>query len=234
MRLLYPLRVASLLVLITFYGCSGVNEFARYDITNSTIYFKSSAKYSASNVRVNLGEKIFTNKNPVEIILEEIGEGYTESEVQQKVNRAYKPDSVALSLSDGIKGGLRDYFNFTPVESSSNNPAYLFETRLVKFELLSGSGGIDARIAAEVLIVDRKSAKTVWRNTHSVRTPLKESVIGYYPDGRVKTAVSIINAIRLMQMTVKEISDAIHVTTEELSYELTDELRYDIAYRHDD
>ena len=233
MRPLYPFQISFLFVILAFYGCSGVNEFARYDITNSTIYFKSTAKYSASNVRVNLGDKFFSNKNPVEIILTEIGEGYSESEVQEKVNKAYNPDSTAGSLSEGIMGGLRDYFNFTPVESSSNNPAYLFETRLEKFELVSGSGGIDARISAEVLIVDRKSAKTVWRNTHSVRTSLKESVVGYYPDGKVRTVVSIINAIRLMQMTEDEIRNAINVTTEELSYELTDVLRYDIAYRND-
>lgn len=223
-----------LLAFLTFTGCSGVNEFAKYDITNSKIYFKSSAKHSASNVKINIKDFYFSDNSPAEIILTEIGENIMSGNVQKKVDRAFQPDTVSIKLSDGVMGGLRDYFNFTPVESSADNPDYLFETRLEKFELSSSTYGIQARISAEILIVDRKSAKTVWRNTESVRTPLKESLAGYYPNETVRTAVSIVNAVRLMEMTEEEIRDAIYFTTDELAYELTDVLRNDIAYRDEE
>ena len=227
----YTIKLLLLFGVIAMSGCSGVNEFARYDIRNSKILFKSSAKHSASNVRVNITKPdIVSDNNPVEIILTEVGENIFSSNVQEKINRAYQPDTVSSRLSDGLKTGLGDYFNFTPVPAQSDNPDYLFETRLEKFELGSGSYGIYAGISAEVLIVDRKSAKTVWKNTERVSTPLKEAYYSYYPDKRVRTATSIINAVRLMNMTEEEIRDAINFTAEELAYELTDVLRNDIAY----
>lgn len=223
-----------LLVLIIFgvsTGCSGVNEFAKYDIRNSKILFKSSAKPTASNVRINLtNPEILPGNSPVEIILTEVGENMMSSGVQKKIDRAYEPDTVSGKLLEGVRTGLLDYFNFTPVRSSSENPDYVFEGRLERFELTSSSYGIRANISAEILIVDRKSAKTVWQNTERVSSPLKESVYSYYPDRRVRTATSIINAVRLMEMTEEEIRDAINFTAEELAYELTNVLRNDIAY----
>jgi hypothetical protein len=212
-------------------GCSGVNEFAKYDIRNSKILFKSSAKHTASNVRINLtNPEILPGNSPIEIILTEVGENMMSSSVQEKIDKAYEPDTVSGKLSDGLMKGLLDYFNFTSVDTQGDNPDYLFETRLERFELSSGSYGMHALISAEVLIVDRKSAKTVWQNTERVSSPLKEAFYSYYPDRRVRTAVSIINAVRLMEMTEDEIRDAINFTAEELAYELTGVLRNDIAY----
>ena len=229
------IKLLLLLGVLAISGCSGVNEFARYDIRNSRILFKSSAMHSASNVRVNITKPdIVSDNNPVEIILTEVGENIFSSNVQEKINRAYQPDTVSSKLSDGLKTGLGDYFSFTPVSAQSDNPDYLFDTRLEKFELGSGSYGIYANISAEVLIVDRKSAKTVWKNTERVSTPLKEAYYSYYPDKRVRTATSIINAVRLMNMTEKEIRDAINFTAEELAYELTDVLRNDTVQKEAD
>ena len=233
MRKLYSfLTLFSILVILS--GCSGVNEFAKYDIRNSKILFKSSAKHSASNVRINItNPELFSGNSPIEVILTEAGEQVMSSQVESKIRKAYEPDTVSVKLMDGVRTGLGDYFNFTPVYDNAENPDYLFETRLEKFELGSGSYGIYARVSAEVLIVDRKTAKTVWRNTETVSSPLKESVYSYYPDRKVRTAVSIINAVRLMEMTEDEIRDAINTTSEELAYELTGVLREDIAYAKD-
>jgi hypothetical protein len=163
------------------------------------------------------------------VILTDIGENYMESEVREKLKKALHPDSISASISEGIEEGLITYYNMKPVGSTDDKPDYIMETRFEKFRLRSSSMGVYANINSKVIIIDRKTAATVWENVESYHVPIYDVIITYTSSRVVRTTKSIINAIRLLQMTEEEMAIAISIASEEVGKEQSDQLREDIA-----
>ena len=152
-----------------------------------------------------------------------------ENEVREKLEKALYPDSISSSISEGIEEGLITYYNMKPVDSVVDKPDYIMETRFEKFRLRSSSTGVYANINSKVIIIDRRTAATVWENDESYHVPIYDVFITYNSSRVVRTTKSIINAIRLMQMTEEEIATAINIAAGEVGKEQSDQLREDIA-----
>jgi len=95
--------------------------------------------------------------------------------------------------------------------------------------LRSNNVGVFANIDTRVIITDRKTAVTVWENCEWSDIPIYDVFISYTSSRIVRTTKSIINAIRLMQMTEEEIAVAINIAAGEVGKEQSDQLREDIA-----
>ncbi|MBC8490365.1 MAG: hypothetical protein H8D45_30485 [Bacteroidetes bacterium] len=93
----------------------------------------------------------------------------------------------------------------------------------------SNNVGVSANIDSRVIITDRKTAVTVWENYESSDIPIYDVIISYTSSRIVRTTKSIINAIRLLQMTEEEITIAINIASGEVGKEQSDQLREDIA-----
>jgi hypothetical protein len=116
-----------------------------------------------------------------------------------------------------------------PVDTVSDKPDYIVETRFERFRLNSSSIGVFANIDSKIMIIDRKTAKTVWENHESSHVPIYDVVISHTGSKIIRTTKSIINAIRLMQMTEEEIVIAVNISAAEVGKEQSDQLREDIA-----
>ena len=215
--------------LILSLSCSHTNELAKFDLLKRTVLFKHYSKHDLTRVNVSIDNEYIHGDDPFVVILTDIGESYMESEVSEKMQKALNPDSISISISNGIKEGLITYYNMKPVISLADDPQYIVETRFERFRLRSNNVGVYAKIDSRVIITDRNTAVTVWENGESSDIPIYDVVISYTSSRIVRTTKSIINAIRLLQMTEEEIAVAINIAAGEVGKEQSDQLREDIA-----
>jgi ABC-type uncharacterized transport system auxiliary subunit len=210
-------------------GCSSVNELAKYDLSSQKFLFKNSVKSTLTSINVSTGNTASKDKDLLDVIIEIAGETYVSDEVRKKLNKVFKPDNLALEISEGVMEALQTYYNITPVESLQDNPAYVTETRLENFEIISSESGLFTKITAEVKITSRRTGALVWRNHETVTLPLEESVSSYTADKTERKLKSVINLSRLLSITEKELEKAIDNTASQVGYNLSDDLRDDIA-----
>lgn len=219
-----------LLILFTLsLSCSHTNKLAKFNLVNRTVLFKHYAKPDLTRANVSIDDEYLYNDDPFTVILTDIGESYMESEVREKMQNALNPDSISVSISKGIEEGLITYYNMKPVSSLAGDPQYIVETRFEKFRLRSSSAGVFANINSRIIITDRKTAVTVWENSETSNIPVYDVVISYVGSRIIRTTKSIVNAIRLMQMTEEEIAASINIAAQEVGKEQGDQLREDIA-----
>ena len=178
---------------------------------------------------MSIDDEHFYKDDPFTVILTDICESYAESEIREKLQRALNPDSISFSISKGIEEGLITYYEMKTVDTLSDKPDYIVETRFERFRLSSNNIGVFANIDSRVMIIDRKTAKTVWENHESSHVPIYDVVISCTGSRTMRTTKSIINAIRLMQMTEEEIAIAVNISAAEVGKQQSDQLREDIA-----
>lgn len=220
-------------MLVFIIGCAHTNEFAKYDMNSKRALFKTYINPDLAKVGVHIstGSDYGHNdaKDIIIIILKEAGSYYIEDKVRDKLRNAVNADSIVTAISSGIKDGLMTYYRINPVESLDKDPQFIVETRLLGFKLNSTPSGIYAKADTKVIITDRGTAKTVWENRESTSVPLYDVFYGAFGYQAVRTATSIINAYRLINMTEEEIRAAVNIAAGEVGIEMTDTLREDIA-----
>jgi len=209
-------------------NCTHINELYKYDLSEKLYYFKYSVNPEISRVNIEINSGYYGSNFPVSVILSEIGGSILGAGVSEKLNNAIQPDSITFIISEGIKNGLTDYYDIIPVESISDEPDFIVETRLKKFSLTSNIYGVYANIDTKVLITSRMNAGTAWESDICSKYPIHDIITGYSSNPWVRTTGSVINAVRLMQMTEEEIKEAINNTVIMVSEEQTERLRQDI------
>jgi hypothetical protein len=224
----------SIILFLPFFVCAlcgcgtHINSFGTFNLSNKNFMLRQYVSPGLTRVNVNAGENYYEN-NLVAVILSNVGGTIAENSVREKINSAINPDSIAYSISKGIGEGLKTYFYANIVESLDENPQFITETRLEKFTIISNSSGIYAAVDSRVIITDRGTAKTVWENTESSDVPIGDVVYDFTCNRYIRTAKSVINAVRLMQMSGEEISAAVNIAAEESGKRQCDRLREDIA-----
>ena len=111
--------------LILSLSCSHTNELAKFDLLKRTVLFKHYSKHDLTRVNVSIDNEYIHGDDPFVVILTDIGESYMESEVSEKMQKALNPDSISISISNGIKEGLITYYNMKPVISLADDPQYI-------------------------------------------------------------------------------------------------------------
>ena len=218
------------LIILFFFSlnCTHVNELYKYDFSSRLCYFKYYANPKISSADFQLSDYSYSNNFLFGIILESIGESYLENGVREKLKKAIQPDSITLTISEGIKEGLMTYYDIVPVDSISDEPDFIVETQLNGFSLSSNTYGIYANIDSRVSIISRQNAGTAWESDVCSSYPVRDIVTGYSTNPWIRTTGGVINAVRLMQMTEEEIKECINVTVQDVSKEQTERLRQDI------
>ena len=221
-----------LIVSVLIYGCAHTNNLAQYNISSSKILFKKYIPYDLSKVYVDINTGYGNNtKSIIGVILGGLASGYTEEQVQEKFRSAINGDSISTNIMDGIKEGLLTYYRITPVKSLNEDPRFIMETHLLKFYVESSSYGIYIKARTKTILTDRNTARTVWENDETSSVPLYDAYIPSFGYQTIETSKSIINAIRLMNMTEDELRFAINATAEEVGRMQSETLRKDIADR---
>ncbi len=219
-----------LFILTGLLGCAHTNYIKDYNMSGKKYMFKQYVNGNNTGAWIDLSTGSYSDKGGwVSVILTEIGEGFAEGKVREKLERTLKADSITKSISDGVKEGLKTYYLIETVDSLSQNPDYIVETRFNKITFSSDAYGISANMRASVRMIDRKSAKTVWENSESYRLPIKDVYISYVGGPYVRTGASVVNLVRLLEMTDDEIKYAINELAKEVGFRHTETLREDIA-----
>jgi hypothetical protein len=231
------ITINSIIVLalaLIFSGCSHTNELAKYNLTSANVFFKTYVSPSLTKVCVDIHTGYGTDtKSLITVILGEVGSGYAESRVEEKLRNAVNADSLVENVMEGVEEGLVTYCKINVSEELDNNTRYVAETKLLGFRLASNAGGIYADAKTEVILTDRNTGKIIWDNTESSNIPLREVVIGVFGPPVVNTAASIINAVKLMNMTEDEIRAAVNAAADEAGRRQSETLREDISSKYD-
>jgi hypothetical protein len=210
-------------------GCSSVNELSKFNLSSQKFLFKHSVKSSLTKIKITSGTTVSGDKNIFDILIEDVGGSYVSSEVQKKLDKIFDPEYLAGEISEGVEEALITYYNAVPVKSLTEDPAYIAETRLEEFEIISSSSGIFTKITAEVKITSRRTGAMVWKNREVVNIPFEENRSSYTADKTEKNIRSVVNLARLLDMSEEELKSAIDNTSSQVGYNLSDNLREDIA-----
>ena len=214
-------------------GCGvHVNRISKFSLSNKSFLMKQYVNPDLTRVNVDIDGYPCDN-NLFSIILSGIGGSIAENSVREKLMNAVNADSIANAISDGIEDGLRTYFNANIVESLYENPQYIVETRFERFRIVSNTSGIYAMIDTRILVTDRNTAKTVWENTECSDIPIGDVIYDFTCNRYIRTTKGVINAVRLMQMSVEEIKAAVNLAAGEAGKNQCDRLREDIAGEED-
>jgi len=217
-------------LLAGLYGCAHTNLLGEYNMSGKKYMFKQYVSGDNKGAWIDISTGSYSDKGGlVSVILTELGEGYAEGKVMEKLERSLKADSITKSISEGVKEGLKTYYLIETVDSLNQNPDYIVETKFKKIIFSSDAYGISATMRAAVRIIDRKSAKTVWLNSESYRLPLKDVYISYVGGPYVRTTASVVNLVRLLEMSDEEIKYAIDELAKEVGFEHSETLREDIS-----
>jgi len=219
-------------VLITFVlcftGCSHINELVKYDLQGKKLLLKQQVSPTVSDVDVMLNYDFF-NKNLLEVIVEEIGSGYVESELKEKLQKAINNDSISFAISSGLLEGMQTYYKTVNVTILDSNPDFILESYFEKFRLKSDPYGVYASISTLARLIDRSAAKLIWQNEETYSLPLGFTTYYYSGNKKITTTVGVINAARLLQMTEDEIRASVEVVSKEVGLRQSEQLRVDIS-----
>jgi hypothetical protein len=219
-------------VSVLLYGCTHTNDLAQYNISASKILFKKYVSFDLSKVYVDINTGYGNDtKSIITVILGGLGSGYTEGQVEEKFRNAINGDSISNNVMSGIKDGLLTYYKIIPVKGLEEDPQYIMETQLLKFYLESNAYGIYVKARTKAILTDRNTARTVWENDETSSVPINDVYIPSFGSQTIQTTKSIINAIRLMNMSEEELRYAINETAEEVGRMQSETLRKDIADR---
>lgn len=221
----------SLLIIFTvvYSSCTHFNELYKYNLSSKAVLFKNYINPQMSGVNICLNTEVLNDKIPFGIILADIGAGYLEEKVKEKLEKVIQPDSIVNIISSGMKDGLMTYYDISPVDSLSENPEFILETRLNKFTLRSGTAGVYAHIDTKVMIINRPTGATVWENDESSSIPIYDVMLFYPTPPLIRSTGSVVNAVRLLNMTEEEMKVAIDAAAKVVSKDQTERLRIDIS-----
>ena len=217
-----------IIVFLILQGCSHINELVKYNLLGKKLLLKQQVSPSVSDVDVMFNYDIFS-KNLLEVVVEEIGSGYVESELNEKLQKAINKDSISFAISSGLLEGLQTYYKTVIVSSLDSNPDFVLESNFEKFRLKSDPYGVYASISTLARLIDRSSAKLIWQNEETYSLPLGFTNYYYSGDKKITTTVGVINAARLLQMTEEEIRVSVEAVSKEVGLRQSEQLRADIA-----
>lgn len=199
------------------------NDIAKYPLSNSSILYRTSIAGDAAEVHMDIerpSNDIFSG------IATAIGSGVASIEASQKLFRATNPDSLAAGLTLGVQSALSTYFHTRSVASASDNPTYIVEVQLEKYELHSSRSVLYATVHGSARVINAANAKVIWEDDETIRVPLRDYT-GTDPNTVLGTAYSILNASNLLSMSDEQLAHVMQQAAEEAGRELGEELRED-------
>jgi hypothetical protein len=203
-------------------SCGHTNNLKEYSLREQHMTFRSrwTGKFSAeanfhSPVHGAMGE-----------VAAALGSMAASDAAGEKLEKAAKPELLAMSVSSGIEDVLRTYLKVVPVHDSVTDSKAIVETEIREFTLHSQQSGIYATVRANMRMLHREDGKVIWEDGESVSVPLHAGVRGALDP----TGISgIVNAAELANLSEEEIQKALTFAAEDAGHELGETLREDIA-----
>ncbi len=218
-------------------GCGHLNKLNTVTLRNASIYSDYQLSGDAARGVVCLGymsaKPIVKDSSHVfgQIIntIGTIGSTIASSSVESKIARAVSPDSLAWSVAGGFEQILERYASVKPVNTIRDNPEFIAETLLERYELASTQFSVVANVEVTCRIIDRSSGKKVWENSESETIELSNiSPAGVFsPIGR--SVSGIVNMIQLLSMSDEEVKGVLLAAAAEAGRKMGETFREDIS-----
>lgn len=212
-----------------FIGCGHTNNLAKYNVAGKTALFRVYSSTTGSSFAVVESPD---NDNVIADIAAALGSGIMSDQARKKLQNAAQPDSITAAVAKGMWSAATDYLGLRPVDNIADDPDLIVETELTEFKLVSGSGGIVARVKAKSRIIDRRTGGLVWDNSESHNIALSNTLPGLFGPDVVQTGVGVFNAIQLLNMSEEDIRTVLNAAAETAGREIGETLREDVAEMH--
>jgi hypothetical protein len=207
-------------------GCGHTNNLAKYTVVGRTALFRAAALGGAATSYVAIESP---TDHPVGGLAAVVGSIAVGERGRARIERAVNGDSIAAAVGSGIRQTTTDYLGLQPVASMADDPAFIVETSLSEYALVSTVLGVCIRVTGESRVIDRASGGIVWedRETHTI--PLSQTYVASAAPRIVRSGASIYNAVDLLTLTDEELQRLVSEAAREAGREIGEELREDIA-----
>jgi ABC-type uncharacterized transport system auxiliary subunit len=210
-------------------ACGHTNQLAKFNINGQKALYRASiSSDAASSVAVIESP----NDNTALGVAAAIGSVVVSNEGRQKLERAINPDSVAQSVSAGIRQATREYLSIQPVGDISQNPDLIIETEVTDFKIVSSSAGLHVRVRGNSRIIDRKTGEIIWENAESHTVPISETYLAAIAPQAISSGVSIFNSVKLLTLSEDQIRAVVNSAATDAGKEIGETLREDVAEMH--
>lgn len=206
-------------------SCSHTNNLSKYKVAGAPVIFRVSAKEGGSAY----SSVSSPSKNVIVEIVSAVGSGVASELAQKKLNRVVNPDSIAMFISQGMKFAMIDYLNIKPVKDMSENPEYIVETKLTKYQIISNEYGLSANACGNSRIIHRSTGAIVWEDDETHSFTISDTWLAIVAPNVVKTGTSVMNAVKLNSMKDEDLSKIIDMTGIEVGKKIGETLRNDIS-----
>lgn len=200
------------------------NSIAQHSLREQAIVYRTTVASDAADAHAHIASP---SSNNTAQIFTDIGASITSGELQRKLTAAVQPDSLAMALTVGIQDILHTYFRARSVAGTADNPAYIVEIELQKYQIHSGTGGVYARVTGAAKVFQAGTAHLLWENSESVNVPLQRTAGTGWSSGTAGTAMSIANAADLMRVSEKELRAIMLRAAAEAGRNIGEQLRED-------
>jgi hypothetical protein len=218
--------LATLLLITTaflFSSCGHTNELEQYDLKSKSFLYQ----YRIPADAIDASTWVSSPDGPAAIITI-IGSSIAGDEAAKKLGRAANPDTLALALSKGIENVTSTYIGIRRAKSLEENPDFIVETVLDKYELHSSDYGINVKVEGTTRIAERGTGKVIWEYDDSKTISMSNT---WYAGmlGAGSTVVGAFNIARLLDLPDSELRAVLKAAAEEAGAKIAEEFREDYS-----
>jgi hypothetical protein len=218
--------LATLLLLfaaLLFSSCGHTNELEHYDLKNKSFLYQ----YRIPADAIDASTWISGPDGPAGIITV-VGGALAGDQVIKKLQHAANPDTIALALSAGIEDVTSKYLGIRRVRSVDDDPDFIVETILDKYELHSSDYGITARVKGTTRVAERGTGKIIWEYDEAETITMSDTwFAGMLGPGA--TVVGAFNIARLLNLPDEELRAVLKAAAQEAGAKIAEEFREDYA-----
>lgn len=207
-----------------FSSCGHTNNLEDYDLKNKSFLYQ----YRIPADAIDASTWISSPADGPAAIITVIGSSIASGEAIKKLQRAANPDTLALSLSKGIENVTTTYIGIRRVKNIDENPDFIVETVLDKYELHISDFGINAVVKGTTRIAERGTGKLIWEYDESQTVSMGDT---WYAGvlGPGATVVGAFNVARLLNLPDAELRAVLKAAAEEAGSKIAEEFRDDYA-----
>jgi hypothetical protein len=226
-RRFYSLPLVPVLAAFFFVACGHTNNLARYDVVGKTAIYRSYAGEGAASSIVVIESP--SESSTIADVAAAVGSVIAGAEGRRKLQDAIDVEAIAASVARGIQQSTEDYLRMRAVGSMAEDPDFIIETNVERYEIVSTTLGMCARVSGESRMIDRKTGGIVWENSESHTIPLSETWVALAGPQAVRSGVGIFNAVTLLGLSAEELRKVINEGAAGAGREIGEELRDDVA-----
>jgi hypothetical protein len=219
--------IATLLLITTaflFSSCGHTNELEKYDLKDKSFLYQ----YRIPGNAVDASTWVSSPTDGPAAIITIIGSSIAGDEAVKKLERAANPDTLALALSKGIENVTSTYIGIRRAKSLEENPDFIVETVLDKYELHSSDFGISVKVDGTTRVAERGTGKIIWEYDESETISMSDT---WYAGmlGPGSTVIGAFNIARLLNLPDSQLRAVLKAAAEEAGAKIAEEFRDDYA-----